>query len=234
MGNQGDLSLNPVSVPQDGARNVALGIFYIIASALCFGTMPIFGRIAQGAGVPIPSLLVLRFTIGAACLWMIMAYRGEACQTGEWLLLLVAIGSLGLAGENFCYFNALTLASIGLVTLLFYLYPAMVAVLARVVFRHPLTGLKVTAVVLSLAGSALTIGKAGDGKPLGIALAIASAVIYSAWILAGSRLPTSVSPLAATAVITTGAAAVYGCLAVLKGFLLPRNLAGWTGCWGWP
>ncbi|MGA2080350.1 MAG: DMT family transporter [Holophaga sp.] len=231
MGNQRDLSLDPVSVPRNGARNVPLGIF-IIASALCFGTMPIFGRIAQGAGVPIPTLLVLRFAIGAACLWTILACRGEACPTGKWFLLLVAIGSLGLAGQAFCYFNALNLASVGLVTLLFYLYPAMVAVLARVVLRHPLTGLQITAVVLALAGSALTIGKAGDGKPLGIALAVASAVIYSAWILAGSRLPASVPPIAATAVITTSAAVVYACLAALKGFQLPRSLAGWTGVLG--
>ena len=215
-----------------GARSAILGIVYIIAATLCFGTMPIFGRIAHAAGVAIPTLLVLRFTIGAACLWAIMFSRGVPCPTGKWLLLLIAIGMLGLAGQAYCYFNALTLASVGLVTLIFYLYPAMVAILARLVLRHPLTRLQIAAVALALAGSALTIGKAGDGRPLGILLAAASAAIYAAWILAGSRLPGSVAPLAATTVITTSAAVVYGVMAAAKGFQPPRNLAGWTGVLG--
>jgi drug/metabolite transporter (DMT)-like permease len=232
MGNHHELSISPVLAREAEAREVVLGIGYLIAAALCFGTMPIFGRLASRAGVPIPTLLVLRFSLGAVCLWTILAWKGEARPSGRWLLLLIAIGSVGLAGQAFCYFSALNLASVGLVTLLFYLYPAMVAVLARVVFRHPLTGLQIAAVVLALAGSALTIGKAGDGQPLGIVLAVASAAIYAAWILAGSRLPPSVAPLAATTVITTAAAVVYLGLAVVKGFQLPRSATGWTAVLG--
>ncbi len=232
MANQLDLSAITVPSGAARARSVVLGITYVIASALCFGCMPFFGRMAQAAGVDIPSLLVLRFTIGAACLWTILLCRGEACPRGKWLLMLIAIGSLGLAGQAYCYFIAITMASVGLVTLLLYLYPAMVAILARVVFRSRLSRLQVSAVALALAGSALTIGRAGDGTPLGIILAVVAAAIYAAWIVAGSRLPASVPPIAATAVLTTAAAVSYACLAAVQGFHLPRTPLGWTAVLG--
>ena len=143
---------------------------------------------------------------------------------GRGLVLLLGMGAVGYAGQAFCYFTAITMASAGLVSLLLYLYPALVTLLARVVFRHPLSGLQVGAVAIALAGSALTVGRAGDGKPLGIALGLLAALIYSCYILTGSRVPADIDPTTATAVIITGAAATCTCP-------LPRADGGRS--WGW-
>jgi drug/metabolite transporter (DMT)-like permease len=210
-----------------GTRRAAAGILYVLASAVCFGSMPIFARAAFGAGVDVTTLLLLRFTAGAACMWGVFFARGLRLPRGKGLAMLAAMG-VGYAGQAYCYFKAITMASVGLVSLLLYLYPALVAILARVVFRQRLSGLQVAAVGIALAGSALTIGRAGDGQPLGIFLGILAAVVYSAYILTGSRIPAHITPSAATAVITTTAAATFAGMAAVRGVRLPGTLPGWS------
>jgi drug/metabolite transporter (DMT)-like permease len=184
-----------------GTRRAAAGILYVLASAVCFGSMPIFARAAFGAGVDVTTLLLLRFTAGAACMWGVFFARGLRLPRGKGLAMLAAMG-VGYAG--------------------------LVAILARVVFRQRLSGLQVAAVGIALAGSALTIGRAGDGQPLGIFLGILAAVVYSAYILTGSRIPAHITPSAATAVITTTAAATFAGMAAVRGVRLPGTLPGWS------
>jgi drug/metabolite transporter (DMT)-like permease len=196
------------SIASAGRRR-ALGIAYVVASGLCFGSMPLFARRAAADGVDTATLLLLRFSFAAAFMWSLALARGVAVPRGRALAMLAAMGAIGYAGQAFCYFASLRLASAGLVALLLYLYPALVALLARIVFGHRLTPVQLGAVALALAGSVLTVGRAGDGQPLGIFLAVLAAVIYSGYILTGSRLPPGVTPTACTAVVTTSAALVY-------------------------
>jgi drug/metabolite transporter (DMT)-like permease len=208
-------------------RRQVIGVFYILASAACFGSMAIFARMAYASGIDIPSLLLLRFTMAAVLMWTLLLVKGMKLPKGKGMLMLLAMGSIGYAGQAFSYFTALTLASAGLVSLLLYLYPAIVALLSRIVFRHPLTWMQIAAVAVALAGSVLTIGKAGDGKPLGIFFGILAAFIYSVYILAGSRFPKDVTPTASTTVITSAAAATYACVVAVKGFHPPGTGTGW-------
>jgi drug/metabolite transporter (DMT)-like permease len=198
-----------------------------VASALCFGSMALFARAAYDAGVDPPTLLLLRFAIAALLIWGAFVASGASLPRGRTLAVLVAMGAVGYAGQAFCYFGALTQASAGLVALLLYLYPAIVTVLSRVALGHVLTPLHVAAVAVALLGSVLTIGEAGDGTPLGILLGLAGSLVYSVYILAGSRLPRTVSPTASTAVITSSAGAVYLGVAAVRGLRLPSTAAGW-------
>ena len=210
-----------------GHRALA-GTLYTLASAACFGSMAIFGRLAYASGVDVPTLLFLRFTMAAALMWALLLAKGMKLPTGKGMAMLVVMGAVGYAGQAFSFFTALTMASAGLVSLLLYLYPAIVAILSRLVFRHPLTRVQIGAVAVALVGSVLTIGKAGDGRPLGIFFGLLAAFIYSVYILAGSRFPADVTPTASTTVITTSAAATYAGVVACKGFHPPATGTGWV------
>lgn len=212
---------------RSGRKGRALGAAYVVASALCFGSMAIFGRIAFASGVDTATLLLLRFSLAAGLMWAVFAYKRARLPRGRGLATLVAMGAVGYAGQAFCYFTALSLASAGLVALLLYLYPALVALLSRVVLRHALTPLQLGAMALALAGSFLTVGQAGGGSALGVFFGVLAALIYACYILTGSRLPRDVTPTGSSAVVTTSAAVVYAALACVRGVHLPANAAGW-------
>ncbi len=204
-----------------------MGQLLCVASALCFGSMAIFGRIAFAAGVDTATLLLLRFSIAAGLMWIVFVGKRASFPRGRGLATLVAMGAVGYAGQAFAYFTALSLASAGLVALLLYLYPALVALLSRFVLRHALTPLQLGAITLALAGSFLTVGQAGGGSARGIFFGVLAAFIYACYILTGSRLPRDVTPTGSSAVVTTSAAAVYAALACVRGVHLPATAAGW-------
>jgi len=222
----------PATPGHAARRRTLAGIAFVAASALGYGAMPVFARLAYRDGVEPRSLLLLRFSMAAAVTWALFALRGGRLPARRGLLTLVGMGAIGYAGQSFCYFTALTLASAGLVALLLYLFPALVALLSWLVLRHPLTWVQGGALAMALLGSLLTIGRAGDGSALGVAFGLSAALIYSVYILVGARLPADVTPVASTAVVTSAAAAVYALQAVVGGVQLPVSAAGWIGVGG--
>lgn len=223
----------PASAPSEASRTArtrartASGIAYIALSALGFGSMAVFARHAYAAGVDTSTLLLLRFSIAGAILWAVLAVRRGSLPRGRPLLVLIGMGAVGYAGQAFSFFTALTLGSAGLAALLLYLYPALVALLSRVVLRHVLSPLQLGAIAMALAGSALTVGRAVDGTALGVLFGLLAAFIYAGYILTGSRLPASVTPTASATVVISAAALVYGAIALARGTSLPATAGGW-------
>ena len=201
------------------------GTLFILASAAAYGSMGIFARLAYASGVDVDTLLLLRFGSAAALLWGLLLFGRMRLPRGRGLAMLAAMGAIG-AAQAFCYFTALTCASAGLTALLLYTFPALVALLSRLVLKRPLGRRQIFCVAMALAGSALIIGRAGDGRPLGIALGLLAALLYAVYILIGSRLPAEVSPAAATAVVASAGALVYLGLAAARGFHPPATGAG--------
>src|SRR5258706_688627 len=130
---------------------------------------------------------------------------------------LVLMGGLGYVGQSFAYFTALTIASAGLVALLLYLYPAIVTLLAVLIFKDRLTLTKLGAVLLALVGTVLTIGPTGGGRTLGIVLGIAAALIYSIYILAGSRITPQAGSIPSSTIVMISAAIVYSGIVRIHG-----------------
>jgi drug/metabolite transporter (DMT)-like permease len=195
--------------------NTLRGALLVALSASAFGAMAIFGRYAYAGGADVLGLLTLRFLIGGVLLAAIARRRGIAWPRGRTLGGIVAMGALGYVGQSVCYFVALQHAQASLVALLLYLYPAFVTVLAALWLGERLTLVKGAALVLCLGGSALMVG-GGHGEPIGIALALAAAVVYSLYIVAGARMTRDVDPLATTAVVCLSAAAVFCTVSIAR------------------
>jgi drug/metabolite transporter (DMT)-like permease len=191
------------------------GALLVALSAGAFGAMPIFGRYAYAGGTDVLGLLTLRFLIGGTLLAAIAWRRGVRWPRGRALAGIAAMGAIGYVGQSLSYFIALEHAQASLVALLLYLYPAFVTLLAALWLGERLTRVKAAALVLCLAGSALMVG-GGHGEPLGIGLALAAAVIYSLYIVAGARLTEGVDPLATTSVVCLSAAAVFCCASLVR------------------
>lgn len=207
------------------------GALLVALSASAFGAMAIFGRYAYAGGTDVLGLLTLRFLIGGTVLAACAHRRGVVWPRGRVLAGIVAMGALGYVGQSLCYFIALQHAQASLVALLLYLYPAFVTLLAALWLGERLTRVKAAALVLCLGGSALMVG-GGHGDPLGIALALSAAVIYSLYIVAGARVTRDVDPLATTAIVCLSAAAVFCCASIVRTLAgAPPHLPATTAAW---
>jgi len=213
-----------------------MGIAYVVASAAAFGAMAILARIAYASGVDTPTLLALRFAIAAATMVAIALIRRTPLPRGSSLGALILLGALGYGGQAFSFFTALTLAPAGVVALLLYLHPALVALLAAFFLHERLTRVKAWALAIALAGTVLTIAPAvgpsaadegGARIAAGVGFAIAAAVFYSFYIVAGAWLGRLVAPWPMSTIVIASAAAVFAVAAVSRGPAWPQSAAGW-------
>lgn len=216
----------PVSGPASGER--LSGALYVASSATAFGAMAIFARFARDSGADVVTVLFLRFTIAAVLMSLVMLATGRRWPGRRNAAILAAMGGIGYVAQSFSFFSALDYASAGLVALLLYLYPFIVTVLGALFLGKRLTATRLAAVLTALAGTALTIGGGVSGQPLGIALGVLAAVIYSVYILVGSRVMSEEAPLAAATVVMIAAALVFGALAGLSGPAWPQGAQGWA------
>ncbi len=207
------------------------GIFLIAISAASFGTLAIFGRFLYADGLDTFTMLFLRFGIAAGLMAIILFVRKEKFPSGKILLQLIGMGALGYVGQSFSYLSAIKYASAGLVALLLYLYPVFVFVLSIIVLREKVTRIKVTALVLALVGTGLTVDPNG-GHLLGVLFSIAAALIYSVYIIVGTNVMKHVSAVQSSTVIFASAGAVYGMLTVVNGVHLPTTNIGWLNIGG--
>lgn len=203
------------------------GASYVALSAASFGALPIFIKIAYAAGAETVAVLALRFSCAALVMTAIMLIKGLRWPRGRNLLTLIGMGGLGYVGQSFCFFSALNHASAGLVSLLLYLYPALVTLLGAIFLRQHLSRIQIGAVVAALIGTALIIGGDTAGTVQGVALGISAALIYSIYIVVGSKMMQAEGALAAATVVMLAAAAVFGTMALIRQPALPGSPSGW-------
>lgn len=205
-------------------REVTVGGLMVLVAATGFGTLAIFGKVAEAAGLTRPTLLFFRFLIGAVIVWGVLLARDEAgLLTGQ---PLRATGVLGViyALLTLAYFWGLSFMTASLTAIVFYTYPIWVFVLSVILLDEHLTRPVVGALGLALAGVVLVIGiDTGTVSLFGLGLVTVAAVGYAIYNVAGRALTADTSPRVLTAhvlVVTTG---VIGVRWVQAGVQFPRT-----------
>src|SRR5918994_1071204 len=116
--------------------------------------------------------------------------------------------SATMAGTLACLASAAAFGAMGIFGRLVYAFPAMVAVAAIALGRERADRRRTAALALVSAGLVLVLASSGaaSGDPLGAALGLATAVVYSVYILAGEGIARRVPPLVLSALVCTAAA----------------------------
>jgi drug/metabolite transporter (DMT)-like permease len=210
-------------------RSDKAGLALVALSAVGFGTLGIFGKLATRHGIGLPTLLGLRFGLAAVVLWALALWRGEVRRLGARRTAgLILMGALYVA-QAAAFFGSLRTIPAAITSILLYVYPVLVTLLARVVMAEPLTALRLLALALACTGVLLVVGPSPTGHLdlRGVLLGLTSAVVYSTYILTGGVLLRDVPALYATALITTvGGISYLGFGAVTGGLHVPDG-AGW-------
>jgi drug/metabolite transporter (DMT)-like permease len=207
-------------VPAPVSNRNAAGVALVIGSAVCFGTLGVFGKLAYRLGLTTPQLLSYRFALAAVLLWVAAMVIREPLPPRRSLIGLAVMGGAGYVGQSGAYFNALHFIPASTNALLLYTFPVAVTLLAALLFGEPLGWTKIVAVGIAFVGTMLVVGaQLRGGSTLGIVLGLGSAAFYSGYILYGSRLLPGLPPVSATAAIMTSAAVVWGLYAALTGQL---------------
>jgi drug/metabolite transporter (DMT)-like permease len=172
-----------------------VGVLLVVASAFAFGSGSLFAKPVYALGVDWLTLLYWRFLVAAVLSWAwLLLLPGNRASlfrlTRRRVAILIGLGAF-YVGNSGTYFAALETVPASLAALIVYLYPPLVAVLS-LRFGRRLKGRRAwLALGISTAGVALAVGgiPAGGAPPMmGLALTLASPIIYSVWIVMAARL----------------------------------------------
>ena len=208
-----------------------LGAGLVTLAAVCFGTLGPITRFADDAGVGSLAIVAWRAGIGGtAMILLLLTLRGAAGRRPLRLRELPArdrwfIGTASMANLvlNLAMFIAFVRIDIGLSLLVFYSYPAFVAVVSVVWFGDRLDAVRWGALALSMFGLILTLtGSAGLGEldALGIGLAFLAALTQAFYVLAARHGFARIPPVEAAALTMGGAGIGYVVIALVTAQLI--------------
>ncbi len=210
-----------------------MGAIFCLLSAIGFGAMAVFGKLAYDEGVGVGDLLLVRFGIAALVMLAIVRRRGGlAGLPRRTAVAAFLMGALGYAAQSASYFAALQRIDASLLTLLLYVYPVLVMVGAVLLGREGWSGRRAAALGLALVGILLVLSAAAGHRFdwVGVVLGLTAGVVYTAYILVGDRVVAGVPPVPLTTLVCCGAFTTYAVATAVRGG--PTFGFGAAG-WGW-
>ena len=226
-------------------RSLVTGTLAAIVGATLFGMLGPLSRFGAEAGVTGVAFTAWRAILGATSLVLLITIRGQAGASWAAVRSLDRRGALTLtlAGTmgvmlNTAMFTAFGLIPIALALMLFYIYPAGVAVVDVLAGHERATLPRIAALGLSSAGVVLVLLGGLDGgvgvavDPLGVVLglvAAASQVVFMAVSRNGYRtVPAPAATLVILLISVVGASTIALLAGQADGMAAPlRNAAAW-------
>jgi drug/metabolite transporter (DMT)-like permease len=210
---------------------VSRATLLILVSALCFGSISVLTVLVTRAGVPLLTAMAWRYVLGAVLLFGVVGIKQLGSIPKQRVVNLLLIGGFGQALITYLSLHALEYIPVGPLAFLFYTYPAWVAVLAAVRRTERLTPMRVIALILALVGVTVMVGAPSSDKlnPIGVILALASALLYSAYLPSLEHLQQGIPALVSTLLLVAGAAVTFVIAALIAGELnVPTSGSVWS------
>ncbi len=206
------------------------GYVLVLVSALLLGTLGVFSKLFYDAGGQPFTLLVLRFAAGGPLLVLIALARRERWPARRGIALGASLGALQL-GAAYALFEGFARAPVGLVVLVFFCYPLIVAIGAALLFGEELGPRRAVVLALGTAGVAFTIGVPESASAAGIVLGLVAGVCVAGLVLSARALTTTggIAPLVLCGLMFTSPLVVLVPVTAVRG--IDVDLGGEAWLW---
>jgi drug/metabolite transporter (DMT)-like permease len=211
--------------------SIARATLLIVVSAVSFGSISVLTVLIMRAGVPLLTAMTWRYVLAGFVLLGVGGVDEFRSLSKRRLYLIFLVGGLGQALITYLSLRALEYIAVAPLAFLFYTYPAWVALIAATRRTERLTRIRILALVLALVGTVVMIGAptSQNLRAPGVALALASAILYAIYLPSVEHLQHGVPTAACTLLIVAGAAISFVVAAIWSSELyLPGSVAVWS------
>ena len=218
-------------------RSERAGAWYAILSAVLFGTMPFFAKIAYSYGFNSFSVAFGRFLFGAAGAAVIIAVTpGLSFRVSRREFRTLILLSVFYAVTPVLLYSSYYTISSGLCTTLHFTYPIVVMVLGAALFHRGLRRRDLVCLVICLAGVICFYRPGGNEGTEGMILAVTSGFTYAVYIVLLGESPLKKRPVMTTSfwISILASAGIFVFAAVTGNLVFAPAWHGWAaiGCLG--
>lgn len=167
-----------------------VGIGYLIAviQAILYAGMGVIGKFLYNTGLNPEQVTAIRFVGAVLIVGVVLIIRRKPFFSRS---PLVYIQAFFFAASAYLYLVSVDHLTAGLATVIFYTYPAVVALMAVFALHERLTFRTVAALVLAMVGIVLISGVLAPQElqlsALGIALAVAASIAFAIYMIIGQK-----------------------------------------------
>lgn len=182
-----------------GAGSYAVGYGLAILQAVVYATLGIFGKLLFATGLDTQQTVILRFLFATILLGAFMLVRRRDAFVSRQPSIYVQAVFFFIS--SLFYFFTVERLTAGMTTVIFYTYPAVVAVASLFVFKERFSVAVLISFVLAIAGLVMVSGVAvGEVTldPLGIFFGIVSCVSFAVYTMLIQKYSRVESPLTVT------------------------------------
>lgn len=183
---------NATNTQQSKLSDHYKGAAAALLSAFLFGFIPILAVSAYKKGITVMTFHFMRFIIASIALFCLLYFQKghQVVMVGKKnFLQLFVLGGILFTLTSFSYFSSFQYIPASMAALIFYSYPALVAIGSLYVNKEPLTTKIILSITLSTVGLIFLSGKIDASVSMkGVLLAGFAALSYTSYILYGNSL----------------------------------------------
>ena len=175
----------------------------ILAAAVLWGMIGLWNRTLMAAGLSPLSIVVVRNLGGMLLLAAFFAVKDRSVFRVErrHLKYFLGTGVVSVVFFTVCYFSCQKLCSLAAASILLYTAPSFVVLLSAALWKEPVSGKKLLALLLTLLGCACVCGVFDRGLSVtlpGILLGLGSGFFYALYSIFGRYALAHCPPLTVT------------------------------------
>lgn len=169
-------------------QNNRVGILAAVSSALLFGISPAIAKIAYSGGSNGMTMTFMRALFGLPVLILLVRRNKVDLRLEKRELPAVILVSLfGAFATTILLYSSYSYISVGMATVLHYIFPVLVMMISVLFFKEKLAWWKLLSLVLGFIGVLTFVGRSEKQDLLGILLAIGSSFTYAGLMIGIER-----------------------------------------------
>lgn len=198
-----------------------LGIIILIISAISFGTLGIWGKLAYSVNLTPIQLLSLRFTFSSIILWIVsfLFFRDKLKVSKKQIKFLFLQGGILYSLTSYAYFRGLMTIKVSLATIIFFLHPIYTYFMLAFVMKRKITRNKWIALIISIIGIILVVdinNLSLSCSSEGMFYVLVAGLLYSLFTVSNEVSGGNIDGFISTLYITTFSALTINMLAGFK------------------
>ena len=222
--------------------SVKKGVFFVIVSAVIFGSTPVLARFAYDEGANAVTMVFLRAALALPFLLVIMKVRKIPFATSLSEARDLFLAGVAAASATILLYSSFTYISVGETMTLQFIYPALVSLGCVIFYKEKLTKPIIVALILSIVGVSMFYENLSYDNgferqsALGFTLAIVAGFTYAFYIIRVDKsslrqIPTPKITLAVCicAMVCSGIAGLSGIAG--GGLSFGLTATGWLYAW---
>lgn len=162
----------------------------VILAGVLWGTISIFIRALSAAGISSLEISMIRMIVAAALFTIVVGLKDRALLKVRLrdLWMFAGTGIVSVVFFNCCYFSTIINSEASVAVVLLYTSPVFIMLLSALLFQEKITGRKLAALGLTVAGCVLVAGLLGGSvtiRPNVLLTGLASGLFYGLYTIFG-------------------------------------------------